>query len=90
MRKLVINIDSKTTEEKDLSPEEVSLRQAEEAAWTPPTEEQQISRWLAENKYAAALIMGLNRPSSDPLHIPVNAGLDNPAIIGKIRDSLNG
>ena len=70
------------------TPAEEAARDAEEAAWSPTTEEDNINQWLKENRFAAALILGLNRPVTDPNHIPVNTGLDDFSLIGKIKANL--
>jgi len=53
------------------------------------TDEEQIAAWLAENSYAAALVRGLNKPATDPTHIPVNKALTDAALVGKIKANFN-
>lgn len=53
-----------------------------------PTPEEEIAAWLAENKFADALIRALNKPTNDATHLPPNANLSNAALVAKIKVNL--
>jgi len=53
-----------------------------------PTDEEKIVAWLAANPFADALIRALNKPSSDPNHLPPNAALTNAELVAKIKANL--
>lgn len=53
----------------------------------PLTEEEKTAAWMDSNPEAVALILGLNRPVDDPLHIPVNTGLAKADLVKKIVDN---
>ena len=65
--------------------EEAAFRAAQP---TRRTDERRIAEWLAENPFTGALIRALNKPPSDPAHLPPNAALTNADLIAKIKANL--
>lgn len=72
----------------DAPGDRVTVAQTLEEAPPPPTDDEQIIAWLADNKFAAALIRALDKPVGDPKHLPPNANLGDAAVITKIKANL--